>query len=231
MNLKLSSNYRSRHRRCFIKKGVLKNPAKFTRKHMCPSLFFKFTGKHMCQSLIFNKVAETLAQVFPCEFCKIFKNTLFTEHLWTTASVIVNWALLKELFREIYERFYFPKGIFPRKIYLVIIFRVSLKFSGQINPSVTKLCGRNYPLMFVYEPNCFLLQSGLEILIKCQQNYFNEYALKSWRYFSVVCCTNNVIESVALKNTISFFPQNLQKIFRFIRNVSFWNVSNWIFSC
>ena len=30
---------------------------------------------------------ETLAQVFSCEFCKIFKNTLFTEHLWATASV------------------------------------------------------------------------------------------------------------------------------------------------
>ena len=29
---------------------------------------------------------ETLAQVFSCEFCEIFKNTFFTEHLWTTAS-------------------------------------------------------------------------------------------------------------------------------------------------
>ena len=28
---------------------------------------------------------ETLAQVFSCEFCEIYKNTLFTEHLWTTA--------------------------------------------------------------------------------------------------------------------------------------------------
>ena len=28
-----------------------------------------------------------VAQVFSCEFCEIFKNTLFTEHLWTTASV------------------------------------------------------------------------------------------------------------------------------------------------
>ena len=27
---------------------------------------------------------ETLAQVFPCEFFKIFKNNFFTEHLWTT---------------------------------------------------------------------------------------------------------------------------------------------------
>ena len=29
---------------------------------------------------------ETLAQVFSCEFCEISNNTLFTEHLWTTAS-------------------------------------------------------------------------------------------------------------------------------------------------
>ena len=29
---------------------------------------------------------ETLAQMFSFEFCKIFKNTFFKEHLWTTAS-------------------------------------------------------------------------------------------------------------------------------------------------
>ena len=44
----------------FCKKRALKN-------------FEKITGKHMCQSLFFNKVI--LAQVFPCEFCKIFQNT------------------------------------------------------------------------------------------------------------------------------------------------------------
>ena len=38
--------------------------------------FAKFTGKHVCQSLFFNKVASL--------------NTFFTEHLWTTASVIIN---------------------------------------------------------------------------------------------------------------------------------------------
>ena len=31
---------------------------------------------------------ETLAHVFPCQFCQISKNTFFTEHLWATASVI-----------------------------------------------------------------------------------------------------------------------------------------------
>ena len=29
---------------------------------------------------------ETLAQLFSCEFCKISKNTFFTERLWATAS-------------------------------------------------------------------------------------------------------------------------------------------------
>ena len=53
--------------------------------------FTKFTGKHLRQSLLFNKGCnfikkETLAQVFSCEFCEISKHTLFTEHLWTTAS-------------------------------------------------------------------------------------------------------------------------------------------------
>ena len=77
------STSRSNHRRCSVKKGVLRN-------------FAKFTGKHLCQSLFFNQVAggtcnlikkETLAQVFSCEFCEIFKNTFFTEHVWATASL------------------------------------------------------------------------------------------------------------------------------------------------
>ena len=56
----------------FCTKGVLKNFAKFIRKHLCQSLFF-------------NKVADlrpatlfkTLAQTFSCGFWKIFKNTYF----------------------------------------------------------------------------------------------------------------------------------------------------------
>ena len=50
MNLE-SINWRSRRSEVFCKKGVLRNFAKFTGKHLC------FTGKHLCQSLFFNKVA------------------------------------------------------------------------------------------------------------------------------------------------------------------------------
>ena len=60
----------SSHRRCSVRKGVLRN-------------FVKFTGKHLCQNMFFNKVAglslleKRLTQVFYCEFCEIVKNTFF----------------------------------------------------------------------------------------------------------------------------------------------------------
>ena len=56
--------------RCYVKKGFLRN-------------FAKFTGKHLCQRLFFNKVPglRPMAQVFFCEFCERSKNTFFTEHL------------------------------------------------------------------------------------------------------------------------------------------------------
>ena len=37
---------------------------------------------------------ETLAKVFSWEFCEIFKDTFFTEHLWTTASEYCDTKLL-----------------------------------------------------------------------------------------------------------------------------------------
>ena len=39
------SQYRSSHKRCSVRTGVLRN-------------FAKFTGKHLCQGLFFNKVAR-----------------------------------------------------------------------------------------------------------------------------------------------------------------------------
>ena len=72
---------RSSRPEVLCKKGVLRN-------------FRKFTGKHQCQSVIFNKVAghnfikkETLALVFSCEFCEIFKNAFFYRPPPVAASV------------------------------------------------------------------------------------------------------------------------------------------------
>ena len=84
----------------------------------------KFTRKRQCQSLFFNKVAGlehvtllkkgTTKQVFSCEFCEIFWNTFFTEHLRETPSVFVS-ALLsilqKMLFKSILNEFFFLKPL------------------------------------------------------------------------------------------------------------------------
>ena len=43
---------------------------------------------------------ETLAQVFSCEFCKIFKNTFFTEYLWETASIEEYVQILTKIQKE-----------------------------------------------------------------------------------------------------------------------------------
>ena len=40
---------------------------------------------------------EIPAQVFSCEFCEIYKNIFFTEHLWETAHVIVSATELNSL--------------------------------------------------------------------------------------------------------------------------------------
>ena len=59
---------RSSRPEVLFKKGVLRNFAKFTEKHLCQ------------QACNFIK-KESLAVVFSCEFCKICKNTFFTEQL------------------------------------------------------------------------------------------------------------------------------------------------------
>ena len=51
--------YKSSHRRCSVKKGVLGN-------------FPKFTGKHLCQSLFFNNAA-TASGIITAE-CKDFNS-------------------------------------------------------------------------------------------------------------------------------------------------------------
>ena len=61
----------------FCKEGVRKNFAKFAGKHMCQNLFLTKVQAETCNFII----KEILTQVFPGEFCNIFNNTFFIEHL------------------------------------------------------------------------------------------------------------------------------------------------------
>ena len=65
--------YKSSRPEAFCKKGVLRNFAKFTGKHLCQSLFVnKFAGRPEACNVIKK---EALAQVFSCELCETSNNT------------------------------------------------------------------------------------------------------------------------------------------------------------
>ena len=103
--------YKSSRLEVFCKKGVLKNFAKFTEKHLCQSIFFnKVAGlrqnfqKHLflqnssggCFWRFRVKPASLLKKrlwdrCFPVNFVKVLNNTFFTEHLQTTAFVFCYW--------------------------------------------------------------------------------------------------------------------------------------------
>ena len=70
-------------RRCSVKKGVLKNFANFTGKHLFWSLLLLKLQALQAQQL-YQK--ETPTQVFSCGIYKTFKNIYFVEHLQTAAS-------------------------------------------------------------------------------------------------------------------------------------------------
>ena len=72
-----------------VKKGVLKNFAKFTGKYLYQGLFFNLIKLQACNFI----KKETLAQVFSSEFCKISKNTFF----YRTPRVVASewWCLLR----------------------------------------------------------------------------------------------------------------------------------------
>ena len=80
--LKKIDALQNRRAEVFCKKNVPENFAKFTGKHLCWSLFLT---KFQVSGLQFAK--NTPAQEFFCEFCEIFRNIFFTEHLRTTTSV------------------------------------------------------------------------------------------------------------------------------------------------
>ena len=69
---------KSSHRKCSVRKYILRNLVKLTWKHLCQSLFF----------------------VFSCEFYEISKNPFFTEHLH--ARLLLNlFTHLKQDFLEL----------------------------------------------------------------------------------------------------------------------------------
>ena len=69
---------RTNHQRCSVKTLLLKI-SQNSKENTCSRVSILIE----LQAEVYNFIKkETLAQVFSCEFCEIFKNTFFIEHLW-----------------------------------------------------------------------------------------------------------------------------------------------------
>ena len=104
---------RSSHQRCSIRKGIFRN-------------FAKFTGKHLCQSIFFNKVAglrpATLLKkrlwhrCFPANFAKFLR----TPFLQNTS--LFSYSSVSSI-----------KFLFSRFICVATIFMGAIKFTSWVN--------------------------------------------------------------------------------------------------
>ena len=71
-------NCRSSHQRCSLRKGVIRNFAKFTGKHLCQSLFFyKVAGQGLRPASLLKK--RLWHRCFPVDFAK-FLRTPFSQN-------------------------------------------------------------------------------------------------------------------------------------------------------
>ena len=75
---RISSFYRRRHRRCSAKKVFLKL-LQYSQENTCVRVSFRSFNLQFYQK-------ETPKLMFSSEYCVIFKNTFFAEHLQTTVS-------------------------------------------------------------------------------------------------------------------------------------------------
>ena len=86
----------------FCRKGVLRNFAKFTCKHLCQSLFFN-KMQDLGQQLYLKK--RLWHRCFPFEFCQIYNNII----LYRTPPVVASAFHVIRYLSPTFDRFYYEK--------------------------------------------------------------------------------------------------------------------------
>ena len=93
--------FRSSRPEMFCKKAVLRDFPKFTRKHLCQSLFIR-------SATLFKKRPCSL--VFPVNFAKFGRTPFLTEHLWWLLLVLQNRCFYKT--PDIHQKISVLKSLF-----------------------------------------------------------------------------------------------------------------------
>ena len=178
---------RSSHRRCPIRKGVLRN-------------FTKFIGKHLRHSLFFNKVAGHRAPLDDC-FCKIEKKSAFFSGNKEIPQR--NAILSQENFFTRIQYLIFP-GCLEFALQIIIIQNASISHARRqtftrapnfVNvpqlctiPNASKRLGKNSPQStFFYRTAC----SGF-----CQISFI--FLKKGKKQTETVFCTSSVLDTLEI---------------------------------
>ena len=84
-NYNIAVTIKRSYRRCSVKKLFLEI-SQYSLENNCVGVSFYWSCR---ASVLQLYLKETPTLVFPCEYCEIFKNTNFEEHLQTAASVLL----------------------------------------------------------------------------------------------------------------------------------------------
>ena len=76
--IQLLTLHGSSHQRCSVRKGVLRNSAKFTEKQLCQSLFFNKVAGLRPATLSKKRLWH---RCFPVNFAEFLRTPFLTEHL------------------------------------------------------------------------------------------------------------------------------------------------------
>ena len=144
--------YRSSHERYSVRKGVLRNLAKFTGNHLCQGLFFNKVAGLRPATLLKKRLGQ---RCFPVNFAKFLK-TLFLQN----TSV---WLLLMSSIFELWsELSLYKKGSFPLRISSVNVSK-STRNCGSVRFTEDILNGNLHFLCSVSEKklSCLSKEDGI----------------------------------------------------------------------
>ena len=93
----------------FYRKGVFRNFAKFSGKHLCKNLFInKVAGLSLSMQLYWKK--RFLHRCFPVNFVKFLRTSFLTEHLWWLFLVLQHRCSYK--FLDIHKKILVLRSLF-----------------------------------------------------------------------------------------------------------------------
>ena len=118
------NGYRSSRPEVFCKKGVLRNFAKFTEKHLCQSLFFNKVAGLRPATLLKKRLWH---RCFSVNFAKFLRTSFIIEHLWWLLLWLSEWMFTVKVHKGRPKFYKFPRDGNLKQEWLIKIKRRNIQ--------------------------------------------------------------------------------------------------------